>query len=220
MAQPSCRKTKKARFINCPAPKARGAMPVICHLSRQRLISEHYFNSKINSLYKRNFTFSKYNLTYRNLESKVHFTFYQGSLTMNTMSAENYTQRSVKNARSVLVWSFLWGFSLVIAGLALKFWWPQSYVMLAIFILVHLSCALGALRAHQVWLKGLDELQQQIQLHSMAFTLGLTWIAITLLLLLSSAGIFEIGKFHLPILAVVMAVVGTLGSLIGMRKAS
>jgi hypothetical protein len=92
--------------------------------------------------------------------------------------------------------------------------------MLAIFILVHLSCALGALRAHQVWLKGLDELQQQIQLYSMAFTLGLTWIAITLLLLLSSAGIFEIGKFHLPILAVVMAVVGTLGSLIGMRKAS
>ncbi len=139
---------------------------------------------------------------------------------MKTMKSENYAQRNCKNTRSVLLWSFLWGFSLLVAVFALKFWWPQSIAMLSILILVHLSCALGALKAHQVWLKGLDELQQQIQLHSMAFTLGLTWIAITFLMLLSSTGIFEIGQFHLPILAVVMAVVGAVGNLVGMRKAS
>ncbi len=139
---------------------------------------------------------------------------------MNAMNLENYTQRNVANVRSVLVWSFLWGLSLIIACLALKFWWSQSYAMLAIFMVAHIACALGALKAHQVWLKGLDELQQQIQLHSMAFTLGLTWIAITSLLVLSSAGLIEVEKFHLPILAVVMAVVGTLGNFIGMRNAS
>lgn len=139
---------------------------------------------------------------------------------MNTANSENYTQRDFKNSRSVLVWSFLWGFSLVLAGLAVKFWWPQSIVVLVISILVHLACALGALNAHQLWLKGLDEFQRQIQLHSMAFTLGLTWVAIMFMLLLSSTGILEVGKFHLPILTVVMAVVGTLGNLIGMRKAT
>lgn len=139
---------------------------------------------------------------------------------MDTMNLESYTQRNVANVRSVLVWSVLWGFSLIIACLGLKFWWSQSYAMLAIFMVVHIACALRALKAHHVWLKGLDELQQQIQLHSMAITLGLTWIAITSLLVLSSAGLIEVEKFHLPILAVVMAVVGTLGNFIGMRNAS
>lgn len=139
---------------------------------------------------------------------------------MNAMNSENYTQRSGRNARLVLLWSIAWGFSLVAACFLLKFWWPQNKVMLAILVLVHGSCALGALKAHQVWLRGLDELQQQIQLHSMAFTLGITWIAITILLLINSASLLDIGDFHLPILAVLMAVVGTVGNLIAMRKAS
>lgn len=139
---------------------------------------------------------------------------------MSSIDSENYTQRSAENAQSVLIWSVLWGLSLALTCLAFKFWWPQSNALLAISIVVHLSCALGALRAHQVWLKGLDELQQQIQLHSMAFTLGLTWIGLTLLLLLSSTGAIEIGKLHLSILAVTMAVVGVLGNFIGMKKIS
>jgi hypothetical protein len=137
---------------------------------------------------------------------------------MSTTTSENYTQRNAKNAQSVLIWSLLWGVSLVLACLAFKFWMPQSSTLLIISVIVHISCALGALKAHQVWLKGLDELQQHIQLHSMAITLGLTWIAITLLMLLSFAGILDIEKFHLPILAGVMAVVGPLATFVGMRK--
>lgn len=139
---------------------------------------------------------------------------------MNTIDSDSYAQKNFKNTRSVLAWSILWGSSLVMTCLALKFWWPQSNAVLAIGIVVHLSCALGALKAHQIWLKGLDELQQKIQLHSMALTLGLTWIGITLLLLLSSTGTVKIGTIHLAILAVVMAVVGALGNLFGMRKTS
>ena len=139
---------------------------------------------------------------------------------MATVNADNYTQRNFKSTKSVLAWSILWAGSLVVACFALKFWWPQDAVMLILAAIIHLGCALGALKAHQNWLKGLDELQQKIQLQSMALTLGVTWIGLTLLLLVSSAGIVNLEKFYLPALAVVMAIAGALGNIIGMRKAS
>jgi hypothetical protein len=139
---------------------------------------------------------------------------------MTTVNVNNYTQRNLKNTISVLVWSILWAGSLVAACYALKFWWPQNEVMLILAAIVHLGCALGALKAHQNWLKGLDELQKKIQLHSMALTLGVTWMGITLLVLVSSSSVVEFEKFYLPALAVVMVIAGTLGNIIGMRKAS
>ena len=139
---------------------------------------------------------------------------------MDTLNLDNYSQRNIKNSKSMMIWSALWGGSLAAACFAFKFWWYQNELVFIIAVIIHLGCAIGALKAHQTWLKGLDELQQKIQLHSMAFTLGVTWIGITLLLLVSTSGFIKIDAFYLPILAGVMAVVGVIGNLIGLRKVS
>ncbi|WP_111977113.1 hypothetical protein [Algibacillus agarilyticus] len=139
---------------------------------------------------------------------------------MDTIKIENYTQRNTSNSKSVLIWSFLWGLSLIIAGLAVALWWPNNTTVLVISIILHLSFAVGALKAHLLWLKGLDELQQKIQFQSMAFTLGLTWIALLLMLLLNMANVIEVSMFHISLLTVGMAVSSAVGNFIGMRKAS
>lgn len=139
---------------------------------------------------------------------------------MNISDAENYEQRNYKTGLAVIIWSTLWIFSFGIAGVAVNLWWRQNNAVLIISIVVHLACAIGALKAHQLWLRGLDEFQRQIQLHSMAYTLGLTWIAVMFMLLLSSTGTLVIGGSHLAILTLFMAVSGVLSYFIAMRKAS
>lgn len=133
---------------------------------------------------------------------------------------DSYVKRNLSNSMSVVKWSMLWAVTLVIAAALNRFMGPLSFVIIAGLIIVHLVFAFGALKAHQVWLRGLDEFQKQIQLHSMAFTLGMTWIAVILMMLLSSLDLIEIGQNHLVFLSVYMAVVGAIGTLFNNRKSS
>ena len=133
---------------------------------------------------------------------------------------ETYTKRNMTNSVSVVKWSMLWAITLVIAAALNRFMGPLSFVIIAGLVVVHLVFAFGALKAHQVWLRGLDEFQKQIQLHSMAFTLGMTWIAVILMMLLSSLELMEIGQNHLVFLSVYMAIVGAIGTVFNNRKSS
>lgn len=137
---------------------------------------------------------------------------------MNTQ--DNYETRTQSNSKSVMVWSMLWAFTLLIAAASARFLGSLNLVLVVLLILSHVFFAGMALKAHKVWLKGLDDFQKQIQLYSMAFTLGMTWITVILMLLLDILGVQEISKIHLVFLSVFMAVISAVGTVINMKKAA
>lgn len=137
------------------------------------------------------------------------------------MNSENtYTQRNQSNSKKVMLWSMLWAFTLLLAAASAKLFGPLSLAFIVIVVLSHVFFAGMALKAHKVWLRGLDEFQKQIQLYSMAFTLGMTWIVVILMQLLDILDVLEVGENHLVFLSVMMAVTGAIGTMVSMRKSS
>ena len=134
------------------------------------------------------------------------------------MSTQNsYAKQNQVNSASVLVWSVLWGGSLVCGFAATRFFAPLAPILIAIVIIVHLFCAFMVLKVHLTWVKQQDELQKKIQLQSMSMTLGITWISMFLLMLLHALQLIKIGLDQLALLSILMATVGTVTTIMGRR---
>jgi len=138
---------------------------------------------------------------------------------MNTPQSDTYEERSIKNTKNIFFWSITWGVTFVAASASVKLWWPENSIVLIGAVATHISLMICAINAHWKWLKSLDDLQRQMHLYSMAFTLGATWLVTTLLILLKVEQ-FSFGRWHLEIIVIVMALSWALGNVIGMRRSA
>ncbi|WKD48415.1 hypothetical protein [Microbulbifer spongiae] len=139
---------------------------------------------------------------------------------MHTQQPITYEKKRIKNSAYIFFWTISWGATFVVASAAVNVWWPENIAVLIAALATNISLMICVIIAHWKWLKDLDDLQRQIQLYSMAFTLSVTWLITTLLILLEGVENLPIGRWHSEILVVVMSLSLVLGNIIGMRKAA
>lgn len=80
--------------------------------------------------------------------------------------------RTKKNTKHLALWSIAWTLSVALATFGSKFIWHGDTLATILAILLNLGIGIGMIRANKRHLKGLDELQQKIQLEAMALALG------------------------------------------------
>ena len=93
---------------------------------------------------------------------------------MNEPMTENndWKARNTKNTLSLGYWTGAWLITLAIATFGPRYIWASSTVFTVLAILLNLGVGFGMILANKRQLNGLDELQQKIQLESMALSLG------------------------------------------------
>ena len=86
--------------------------------------------------------------------------------------AENWNLQTRKNIRNLAFWTFSWTLSMALATFGPKFLWEPGSFLTILGILVNAGFGVGMILANIRHLKGLDELQQKIQLEAMGIALG------------------------------------------------
>lgn len=83
-----------------------------------------------------------------------------------------FEARTKKNTRRLAYWTAAWTLSMALATFGPKFIWQGDTLLTVLAILLNLGLGIGMIVANKRHLKGLDELQQKIQLEAMALALG------------------------------------------------
>lgn len=84
----------------------------------------------------------------------------------------DWTTRTKENTIRLAYWTVAWTVSMAIATFGHKFLWDSDSLLSIIAILFNLIIGFGMIVANKNHLKGLDEMQQKIQLEAMALSLG------------------------------------------------
>jgi hypothetical protein len=79
---------------------------------------------------------------------------------------------NAKNNIRFLCWTLAWAVTMVLADKAELYGWHSSSMISIIAIVVNTGLGLGMIMAFMRFLKGMDELQQKIQLNSLAMSVG------------------------------------------------
>lgn len=77
-----------------------------------------------------------------------------------------------KNTLHLAYWTIAWTLSMAVATFGPKFIWEGNTALTVVAIVVNAAFGLGMILANIRHIKGLDELQQRIQLEAMGIALG------------------------------------------------
>ncbi|MEJ2385128.1 MAG: hypothetical protein P8Y54_12155 [Xanthomonadales bacterium] len=136
-------------------------------------------------------------------------------------SAEaNHTTRAALTRRNTVTlakWTAAWLVTMALAVFGPRFIWDYAMVGTLSAIALNLVAGFGMIVANIRHLKGLDELQQKIQLEAMGLALG---VAVVVGLAYSSLDITNVISFDAEIshLVVIVALTYLAGVLVGQRR--
>ena len=82
-----------------------------------------------------------------------------------------------KNTMLLGIWTLAWVFSMALAVFGPQFVWGANDTLSLLAVLINLAVGFGMIMANVRHLKGLDEMQQKIQLEAMGLTLGVGLVA-------------------------------------------
>jgi hypothetical protein len=85
---------------------------------------------------------------------------------------EDWVTLNRKNTVRLAFWTIAWTGSMALATFGPKFIWAENSILTILAILLNLGLGVGMVLANIRHLKGLDELQQKIQLEAMGIALG------------------------------------------------
>lgn len=83
-----------------------------------------------------------------------------------------YLENTKKSTVNLAYWTGAWVLTMAIANFGPKLIWQFNETLTILGILVNVAVGFGMIIANKRHLKGLDELQQKIQLEAMGLTLG------------------------------------------------
>ncbi len=86
--------------------------------------------------------------------------------------SSDWTEKTRKNTLLLGYWTSAWVATMALATFGPIFIWNSNTLLTILAVLVNLGLGLGMILANKRHLKGLDELQQKIQLEGMALSLG------------------------------------------------
>ncbi len=114
--------------------------------------------------------------------------------------SENATttwQQKNKNTTAKLsMWTAIWVLSMALTNFGPRFIWDFNLTLTIIAILLNLALGLKMVVVNIAHLKGLDEMQQRIQLNAMGITLG---ISLVVGLTYSNLDVVNLISFHAEI---------------------
>jgi len=98
---------------------------------------------------------------------------------MNNQNTESSTWAAniVKNTVQLAWWTAAWLVTMALAKFGPLYIWESNKVLTSLAILINLLVGFGMIMANKRHLKGLDEMQQRIQLNAMALSLGIGLVA-------------------------------------------
>ena len=125
--------------------------------------------------------------------------------------------RSRRNTVRLAWWTLAWVVTLALAVFGPKFLWNAALPMTLSAIALNLAAGAGMILANIRHLKGLDELQQKIQLEAMGLALG---VAVVVGLAYSTLDITDVIPFDAEIanLVILIALTYLAGVFIGLRR--
>lgn len=89
---------------------------------------------------------------------------------------DSFKARNIKNTAHLGFWTVAWVLTLALATFGAKFAWDFNATFTLLAVAANLFMGAGMILANKRHLKGLDELQQKIQLEAMALALGVTLV--------------------------------------------
>lgn len=92
-------------------------------------------------------------------------------------SCSEWTNESKKNTVRLGIWTGAWLITLAITTFGSLLLWPENQLLKMLSLFTNLLVGIGVIFANKRHLRGLDELQQKIQLEAMALALGVALIA-------------------------------------------
>lgn len=128
-----------------------------------------------------------------------------------------FADRTHKNTVHLGIWTAAWVVSLAIATFGPLLVWGENRLLTSAAIAVNLAAGAAMILANKTFLKGLDELQQKIQLEAMALALG---VALVVGLAYSTADATDLFTHDAEIayLVILVSLTYSLGVFLGRRK--
>ncbi|MGB5487717.1 MAG: hypothetical protein WBN06_10035 [Lysobacterales bacterium] len=83
-----------------------------------------------------------------------------------------WAANNTKNTLFMLYWTAAWVLTTALVTFGTEYIWPSNKLFTSLAILVNVAVGFGMILAVKRYLKGLDEMQQKIQLDAMALSLG------------------------------------------------
>ena len=84
----------------------------------------------------------------------------------------SWAANNTKNTIRLAYWTGAWLLTMAAANFGPKFFWDSNDLLTVVAIVINLAFGFGMILANKRQLKGLDELQQKVQLEAMGITLG------------------------------------------------
>ena len=110
-------------------------------------------------------------------------------------------ERTKQNTKVLRFWTAMWTLSMFAATFGPKYVWDHNNIFSILTIIINLGLGIKMILANIRFIKGLDELQQKIQLEAMGITLGIAVIVGLSYSLLERTGVIH---FHAGISQLVM----------------
>ncbi|MFT5138485.1 MAG: hypothetical protein ACI9CB_000109 [Rhodothermales bacterium] len=135
----------------------------------------------------------------------------------NVTESSNWTAQNRKNTVRLAYWTAAWTASMALATFGPIFLWNFDSTLSMMGFLLNLGLGFGMIHANKIHLKGLDEMQQKIQLEGMALSLGVGLVCGLSYSLLDTTNLisFDAEISHLVIL---MGLTYLTGVLLGQRR--
>lgn len=129
----------------------------------------------------------------------------------------SWQQQNKSNTTTLGFWTALWVLSMALTNFGPRFIWDFTMTLTVIAVLLNFALGLKMVVANINHIKGLDEMQQRIQLNSMGITLGLSLVAG---LTYSNLDVLNLISFHAEIshLVIFMGLTYLTATFIGNRK--
>jgi hypothetical protein len=88
------------------------------------------------------------------------------------MKSGNFAANNTKNTLLIFYWTVAWVLTTALVNFGTEYIWQSNKLLISLTILFNVVIGFGMILAVKRYLKGLDEMQQKIQLDAMALSLG------------------------------------------------
>ena len=122
-----------------------------------------------------------------------------------------YTTRNNRNNISYILWVIAWVGTMIAADKAMLYGWYSSDLVSILAIIFNAVLGLGVILAFMRMLKGMDDLQRNIQLNALALAVGVGFVGGFTYLLLATTELISEAEISDVLLLMSLAYMGTVG---------
>ena len=132
-------------------------------------------------------------------------------------NCSDWAANTERNTVLLGFWTLAWVLTMALANFGPDFIWQSNQWITILAIVINLAIGFGMILANKRHLRGLDEMQQKIQLEAMAMSLG---VALVVGLSYSNLDVTDVIDFDAEIshVVILMGLTYGLGVMFGLRK--